>query len=108
MLAFRRRGRYGLFFIDGNANLFQPEAEPNGGGASMDLTLVTAGVQRQRAHEPENRKSSAKRRCSSNAEEYKLTNCDRGEINNFGPSSLTLTPYTCSGVQRQGLDDEPR
>ena len=35
MLALRRRGRYGLFFIDGNADFFQPEAEPNGEGASM-------------------------------------------------------------------------
>ncbi|NKK77408.1 arginase family protein [Rhizobium leguminosarum] len=41
MLAFRRRGRYGLFFIDGNADFFQAEAEPNGEGASMDLALVT-------------------------------------------------------------------
>ncbi|MCZ4432134.1 arginase family protein [Agrobacterium sp. SOY23] len=41
MLAFRRRGRYGLLFIDGNADFFQPEAEPNGEGASMDLALVT-------------------------------------------------------------------
>lgn len=41
MLAFRRRGRYGLFFIDGNADFFQPEAEPNGEGASMDLAFVT-------------------------------------------------------------------
>jgi len=41
MLALRRRGRYGLFFIDGNADFFQPEAEPNGEGASMDLALVT-------------------------------------------------------------------
>jgi arginase len=41
MLAFRRRGRYGLFFIDGNADFFQPAAEPNGEGASMDLALVT-------------------------------------------------------------------
>src|SRR5262245_18287497 len=39
MLALRRRGRYGLFFIDGNADFFQPEAEPNGEGASMDLAL---------------------------------------------------------------------
>ncbi len=37
MLALRRRGRHGLFFIDGNADFFQPEAEPNGEGASMDL-----------------------------------------------------------------------
>jgi arginase len=41
MLAFRRRGRYGLLFIDGNADFFQPEAEPKGEGASMDLALVT-------------------------------------------------------------------
>jgi arginase len=41
MLALRRRGRYGLLFIDGHADFFQPEAEPNGEGASMDLALVT-------------------------------------------------------------------
>lgn len=40
-LALRRRGRHGLFFIDGNADFFQPEAEPNGEGASMDLAFVT-------------------------------------------------------------------
>jgi arginase len=41
MLALRRRGRYGLLFIDGNADFFQPDAEPNGEGASMDLAFVT-------------------------------------------------------------------
>jgi len=41
MLALKRRGRYGLFFIDGNADFFQPEAEPNGEGASMDLAFAT-------------------------------------------------------------------
>lgn len=41
MLALKRRGRYGLLFIDGNADFFQPEAEPNGEGASMDLAFVT-------------------------------------------------------------------
>ncbi|MFK4811821.1 arginase family protein [Devosia sp. ZW T5_3] len=41
MLALRRRGRYGLLFIDGNADFFQPAAEPNGEGASMDLAFVT-------------------------------------------------------------------
>jgi arginase len=41
MLALRRRGRFGLFFIDGNADFFQPEVEPNGEGASMDLAFVT-------------------------------------------------------------------
>jgi arginase len=40
MLALRRRGRYGLLFIDGNADFFQPEAEPYGEAASMDLALA--------------------------------------------------------------------
>ena len=41
LLALRRRGRYGLLFIDGHADFFQPEAEPNGEAASMDLALAT-------------------------------------------------------------------
>lgn len=41
MLALRRKGRYGLLFIDGHADFYQPAAEPNGEAASMDLALVT-------------------------------------------------------------------
>jgi arginase len=41
MLALRRRGRYGLFFIDGNADFFLPDTDTSGEGASMDLALVT-------------------------------------------------------------------
>ncbi|HVM14445.1 MAG TPA: arginase family protein [Egibacteraceae bacterium] len=41
MLALRRLGRYGLLFVDGHADFYQPEAEPNGEAASMDLALVT-------------------------------------------------------------------
>jgi arginase len=41
LLALRRRGRYGLLFIDGHADFYQPEAEPNGEAASMDLALAT-------------------------------------------------------------------
>ena len=40
-LALRRRGHYGLLFIDGQADFFQPEAEPFGEAASMDLAFVT-------------------------------------------------------------------
>jgi arginase len=40
-LALRRRGRYGLLFLDGHADFYQPEAEPTGEAASMDLALVT-------------------------------------------------------------------
>jgi arginase len=40
-LATRRRGRAGLLFVDGHADFYQPEAEPAGEAASMDLALVT-------------------------------------------------------------------
>ena len=41
LLALRGRGRYGLLFIDGHADFYQPDAEPNGEAASMDLALAT-------------------------------------------------------------------
>lgn len=41
LLALRRRGRYGLLFLDGHADFYQPEAEPNGEAASMDLAFAT-------------------------------------------------------------------
>jgi arginase len=40
-LALRRRGRAGLLFLDGHADFYQPEAEPSGEAASMELALVT-------------------------------------------------------------------
>ena len=33
--------RDGLFFVDGHADFYQPEAEPNGEVASMDLAVVS-------------------------------------------------------------------
>ena len=41
LLALKRRGRYGLLFIDGHADFYQPEAEQSGEAASMELALVT-------------------------------------------------------------------
>ncbi|MDQ8731111.1 arginase family protein [Bradyrhizobium sp. LHD-71] len=41
LLATRRRGRAGLLFLDGHADFYQPEAEPNGEAASMELALAT-------------------------------------------------------------------
>src|SRR5687768_10052177 len=40
-LALRRRGRFGLFFLDGHSDFYSPDTEPNGEVASMDLALVT-------------------------------------------------------------------
>lgn len=41
LLALKRRSRYGLLFIDGHADFYQPEANPNGQAASMDLAFAT-------------------------------------------------------------------
>lgn len=41
LLALRRRGRYGLLFVDGHADFYQPEANINGEAASSDLALAT-------------------------------------------------------------------
>jgi arginase len=41
LLALRRRGRYGLVFIDGHADFQHPDDEPNGEVASLDLAIVT-------------------------------------------------------------------
>jgi arginase len=40
-LALRRRRRSGLLFLDGHADFYQPEAEPTGEAASMELALIT-------------------------------------------------------------------
>jgi arginase len=41
LLALRRRGRYGLLFIDGHADFYQPEANINGEAASSELAFAT-------------------------------------------------------------------
>jgi arginase len=41
LLALRRRGRYGLVFLDGHADFQHPADEPNGEVASLDLALAT-------------------------------------------------------------------
>jgi len=41
MLALRRRGRFGLLFLDGHCDFCDPALEPHGEAASMDLALTT-------------------------------------------------------------------
>ncbi len=41
MLALRRLGRYGLFFIDGHSDFYQPIASTTGEVADMDLAIVS-------------------------------------------------------------------
>jgi arginase len=41
LLGLRRVGRYGLFFIDGHADFYQPQASTTGEVADMDLAIVS-------------------------------------------------------------------
>lgn len=41
LLGLRRVGRYGLFFIDGHSDFYQPQASTTGEVADMDLAIVT-------------------------------------------------------------------
>jgi arginase len=41
LLALRRIGRYGLFFIDGHADFYRPEESPTGEVADMELAIVS-------------------------------------------------------------------
>jgi arginase len=41
LLALRRLGTYGLFFIDGHADFYQPQVSPTGEVADMDLAIVS-------------------------------------------------------------------
>lgn len=41
LLALRRRGRYGLLFVDGHVDFYQPEANLNGEAASSELAFAT-------------------------------------------------------------------
>jgi arginase len=41
LLALRRRGRFGLLFIDGHADFYDPFDNPDGEGASLELGLAT-------------------------------------------------------------------
>ncbi len=41
LLALRRMGSYGLLFLDGHADFYQPQASPTGAVSDMELALVT-------------------------------------------------------------------
>jgi len=47
LLALRRRGRYGLAYLDGHADFQHPGDEPHGEVASLDLALATGRGPRQ-------------------------------------------------------------
>jgi arginase len=104
MLALRRRGRYGLLFIDGNADFFQPEAEPNGEGASMDLAFVTG-------HGPSLLTNLERRRPLVRPEDtVGFAFRDQEDQAKFGSQPLPpeLAAYELAAVRRMGVEAAAR
>jgi arginase len=56
LLALRRRARYGLLFVDGHADFYQPDANVNGEAASSELAFATGrgpeALSEQEAYRP--------------------------------------------------------
>jgi arginase len=104
MLALRRRGRYGLLFIDGHADFFQPEAEPKGEGASMDLAFVTG-------HGPALLTDIEGRRPLVRSEDaVAFAYRDHDDQDKFGsqPLPAELLAYDLHAVRRMGIEAAAR
>jgi arginase len=104
MLALKRRGRYGLLFIDGNADFFQPEAEPKGEGASMDLAFVTG-------HGPKLLTDIEGRGPLVRPEDVVAFGCrDQADQEEYGSQPLpdVLKALDLCAVRKMGIDDAAR
>lgn len=104
MLALRRRGRYGLLFIDGHADFFQPEAEPNHEGASMELALATG-------HGPPLLTDLERRKPLVRAEDaVAFAFRDHDDQREYGSQPLPAALRTCDlhEVRRLGIDAAAR
>jgi arginase len=101
LLALRRRGRYGMLFIDGHADFYQPDAEPNGEAASMDLALAT-GRGPQVVTDLEGRRPLVR-----DSDVVHLGRRDREEANDAGSQRIEDTDITVidlADVRRDGID----
>jgi arginase len=99
LLALRRRGRFGLLFLDGHADFYQPEAEPNGEVASMELAIVT-GRGPEILADIENRKPLV-----ADADVFVFGHRDEEEAARHGSQSLpaTISALTLREVRRVGI-----
>jgi arginase len=99
-LALRRRGRFGLLFIDGHADFYQPEVNPNGEAASMDLPFATG-------HGPALLTDIEGRRPFVRAEDcVAFAYRDEEEQERYGsqPLPAALARYELATVRRMGLE----
>jgi arginase len=82
MLALRRRGRFGLFFIDGHSDFYSPESEPNGEMASMELGVVTGREPRALAD-----LESAREYGSPDVRQTAMHVLDLADVRRLGPAA---------------------
>ena len=104
MLALKRRGRYGLLFIDGHADFYQPEVNPNGEAASMDLAFVTG-------HGPERLTNIEGQRPLVRSEDaFVFGFRDGEEQREYGSQPLPpdLRAFDLATVRRLGIDAAAR
>lgn len=101
MLALKRRGRYGLFFLDGHADFYQPEASETGEAADMDLALasgrgpdIITNIEDQRP-------------LVKDADIVQFGQRDKQETLEFGSQQISDTPirvYELDAIRKQGVD----
>lgn len=104
MLGLKRRGRFGLLFIDGHTDFYQPEAEPTGEAASMDLALATG-------YGPEPLTNIEQRRPLARPEDTVAFGFRDGEIQQAHGSQSPppeLLTVDLAAVRRMGLEHATR
>lgn len=101
MLALKRQGRFGLFHVDAHADFYQPEAEPKGEAASMDLALVS-GRGPEALTNLEGRKPYV-----LDEDIVQIGQRDAAEADQAGSRRLQDSPIRCfdlETVRKQGID----
>jgi arginase len=103
-LALKRRGRYGLLFVDGHADFYQPEANPNGEAASMDLAFATG-------HGPElltNIEGRGPLVREEDAVAFGFRDAEEQASYGSQPLPPTLRAYDLTTVHRRGVESAAR
>jgi arginase len=96
-LALGRRGRFGLLFLDGHADFYQPSAEPTGEAASMDLALVTGhGPQLLEASDPPIR--------AEDVVVFGFRDGEESARNGSQPLPLQMVAFDLATVRSRGVD----
>lgn len=100
MLALKRKGRYGLFFLDGHADFYQPSASETGEAADMDLALVS-GRGPAVVTDIEHQKPLVQ-----DEDIVQFGQRDRAETKVYGSQQIADTPihvYEMDAIRQQGL-----